>query len=223
MMIDRFEEYLVGKLSAAQVKWLERWGIAPVSAVRVGTTLAIIVLVVGIAVGIAAAKAARRRAVEEASKSLVGAVELGPVQDVVEGSTGMDIHAVALLKLAKTQYREGNFSDASASYDEFLLMYPDHPMVDTAVMGKIFCLESRHPGEALMEFGRFARERTNSYLVTEARFGVARCYVELGDLQRAKEIYEELTVDPDAEIWVERARKGLDDVNTEIDRRNGTL
>ena len=223
IMIEKFEEYLAGSLSPDQVKWLEKRGIAPVAAVRVATTLVIIGLVVGVAVAVAAAKAARRRSVEEASGALVAAVEVGPVQDVVEQSAGLDIHAVALLKLAKTQFREGEFSEAAATYDEFLLLYPDHSMADTAVMGKIFCIETQDPRGALDEFDRFARERTNSFLVVEAQFGVARCYAQLGNLQKAKEIYEELVVDPDAEIWIERAQKGLDDMNTAIDRREGTL
>ena len=148
------------------------------------------VLAVGVIVVQMQRQAAERE--EEATVRLGQTTEPLALLQLAREYKGKEIGAQAYLRLANLQLQTGHLPETLAAYQEFLTVYPHHPLADAAQLGQAASLEAVGKLEdAKMQYAQIAT-RPNSYTVIAAKLGAARCAEALGQTKEAMQLYEEL-------------------------------
>ena len=147
-----------------------------------------------LAVGVIAVQMQRQAAEreEEAAVRLSQATDPMTLQQLAREHKGKEIGAQACLRLANLQSQAGRLPETVAAYQEFLTVYPQHPLIDAAQLGQAASLEASGKLEdAKMRYRQIAA-RPGAYTVVAAKLGAARCAEALGQTKEAVQLYEEL-------------------------------
>ena len=128
----------------------------------------------------------------EAAERVAQTVDPGLLQPLAREYKGKNLGAQALLRLADVHSQAGRLTEAQAAYQEFLTVYPQHPLADSAQLGQAATLEAA--GKLEDAKARYLQivSRPNSYATVAAKLGVARCAETLGQTKEARQYYEEL-------------------------------
>lgn len=151
-------------------------------------------VVVVLAVGVIAVQMQRQAAEreEEAAVRLAQATDPLTLGQLASEYKGKEIGAQACLRLANLQSQAGHLPETAAAYQEFLTVYPQHPLADAAQLGQAASLEaSGKLEEAKIRYLQITT-RPSSYTVVAAKLGAARCAEALGQTKDAVQLYEEL-------------------------------
>ena len=172
-------------------------------AVTIGIALAIVI-------GVAVYRARRAASVTEAAQILNAARTAKDLEAIVKQHASTPYAPLATLKLAKSAFNAGDYDQALSQYTEFRRAYPDHPMVDGAELGRIYCLEAKGQlEEAFKAFAAFSELHPNHFLTVQALFGQARCLEQMGRYAEAKSLYEDfIAAHPDSG-WLPKAKELL--------------
>ncbi len=165
----------------------------------------------------------RLQSIELASQTLASARTARDVQTVIDLYGSTPYAPLAMLRLAKMQFNDGDYAGAMQRYDDFLVRFPDHPMRSGAELGRVFCTEAMgRIEEAQRGFASFAARYTNHFLRTHAVFGHARCLEQMGRYGEAKAVYEDfVTAYPDspaaarAEERLNAVKRAIEKISTE--------
>jgi len=151
-------------------------------------------VVVALAVGVIAVQMQRQAAEreEEAAGRLTQATDPLALQQLARDYKGKEIGAQACLRLANLQSQAGRLPEAVAAYQEFLTIYPHHPLTDAAQLGQATSLETAGKLEDAKSRYLQIAARPSSYTVVAAKLGAARCAEALGQTKEAVQLYEEL-------------------------------
>jgi len=129
----------------------------------------------------------------EAATRLALATDPGVLMQLAHESQGKTLGAQALLRLAELHSQAGRLVEAQAAYQEFLTVYPHHPLADAAQLGQAATMETAGKlEEAKARYLQLAF-KFNGYAVVPAKLGAARCAEALGQGKEARQLYEELT------------------------------
>ena len=128
----------------------------------------------------------------ESAERIAQAIDPNLLQQLAREYKGKNIGAQALLRLADVQTQAGRLVEASATYQEFLTSYPQHPLVDSAQLGQAVSLESAGKVEDAKTLYLKIVGRPGSYTSVVAKMGAARCAEMLGKTKEARQLYEEL-------------------------------
>ena len=129
---------------------------------------------------------------EEAAVRLAQTTEPMALLQLAREYKGKDVGAQAYLQLANLQSQAGHLPETMAAYQEFLTIYPHHPLAAAAQLGQAESLEaSGKLEEAKLQYSQIAY-RPSSYTTVAAKLGAARCAEALGQTKEAVQIYEEL-------------------------------
>lgn len=128
----------------------------------------------------------------EAAERVAQTVDPGLLQPLAREYKGKNIGAQALLRLADVQSQAGRLDEAQSAYQEFLTVYPQHPLADSAQLGQASALEAA--GKLEDAKARYLQivSRPNGYTTVAAKLGAARCAETLGQTKEARQYYEEL-------------------------------
>ena len=128
----------------------------------------------------------------ESAERIAQASDPNVLQQIAREYKGKNTGAQALLRLADVQTQAGHLAEASAAYQEFLVSYPQHPLVDSAQLGQAASLESAGTLEDAKTLYLKMAGRPGSYTSVVAKLGAARCAESLGQTKEARQLYEEL-------------------------------
>ena len=128
----------------------------------------------------------------EAAERVAQTVDPGLLQPLAREYKGKNLGAQALLRLADVHSQAGRLTEAQAAYQEFLTVYPQHPLADSAQLGQAATLEAAGKFEDAKARYLQIVSRPNSYATVAAKLGVARCAETLGQTKEARQYYEEL-------------------------------
>ncbi len=163
----------------------------------------------------------------EANRRLATAQSASDFEGILADFGKSDIAPLAQLALAKLNFDNANYELALSQYDQFLAQWPGHEMSKTAELGRVFCIEARGHHEALNEaaaaFATFAAANPDHHLAPQALFGQARCLEQLGDLAKARAIYEDFITAHPENLWTIRAEELLSAVQRRLDRAASPL
>ncbi len=192
---------------------------------RYGKPALTILIVVLIAIAAVLITVRRNHSKEQTASALLSQARSIPDLDAILSDYGKTAVAPnALLSLAKLYFDTSNYEIAYAKYEEFINKYPDHQMLPTAELGRIYCIEARNYDSALSDaatqFGAFAAEHKDSFLAPQAVFGQARCYEQLGQLEEARAVYEDFVANNTEGMWNMRAEDSLNQINKKISASN---
>lgn len=158
-------------------------------------------------------KANARRDIQEASIALAASRSTQDLEAMMANYPTTPTAPLALLRLAKTYYSGGNYDVALAKYQEFEQTFPDHEMIDMAILGGTHCMEARlQIDEAMREFEAFEESHPGHFLTPIAIFGKARCLEQMGRYAEAKAVYEDFIAANPKSGWLARAEELLDSV-----------
>jgi len=150
----------------------------------------------------------------EAELRLASARTMTDLESVVADCAKTDVAPRALLALAKLYFDNGSFEIALSKYDQFIMDYPEYPLVEGAVLGRLLCIEARGDRdsleEATMGFDSFVQDNPSHYLSPQAAFGKARCLIAMDAPDEAKAIYQSIINDRPDTIWAYRAEELTD-------------
>jgi tetratricopeptide (TPR) repeat protein len=162
----------------------------------------------------------------EAARQLGAATTIPDFESIVENYGSTSSAPSALLAAAKLYYDNANYEIALAKYDAFIRDNPEAPMLTTAELGRIFCIEARNAEASLQEaanaYAAFAKANPDSFLVSQAIFGQARCFEQLGELENARAVYEDFIAKHAESPWILRAENLLEQVTRRIDNPKAT-
>jgi len=136
----------------------------------------------------------QRKAAEsenEAAARVAQATEPVTLMQLASEYKGKNIGAQALLRLADVQSHAGRSTEALKAYQEFLTVYPQHPLVDSAQLGQAETMEAAGQLEDAKARYLQMASRFSPYAVA-AKLGAARCAEALGQTKEARQLYEEL-------------------------------
>ena len=128
----------------------------------------------------------------EAAERVAQTVDPGLLQPLAREYKGKNIGAQALLRLADVQSQAGRLDEAQSAYQEFLTVYPQHPLADSAQLGQASALEAAGKLEDAKARYLQILSRPTSYTTVAAKLGAARCAETLGQTKEARQYYEEL-------------------------------
>ena len=172
-------------------------------AVTVGLGLATVI-------GVALYRAKKAEGLQEAAQILNAARTAKDLETVLKDHASTPYAPLAALKLAKSFFNAGDYDQALNQYLEFKRVYPIHPMVEGAELGRIYCLEAKGQlEEALKSFSEFSASRPDHFLASQALFGQARCLEQLGRHAEAKTLYEDFIAAHPKSGWLPKAREML--------------
>jgi len=162
----------------------------------------------------------------QAQQLLASAQSSGQFEEIINRFPKSEAAPLALLSVAKLHFDMGQYQDAIASYDNFLNQWPEHPLAQTAVLGRLFALEAQGDTARIQEaeagFRAFAEKHPGHYLYPQARLGEARCKQQLGQLEEARGIYQDfLDTHPD-NPWVAQIEERLLDLERKLSRRQSS-
>lgn len=155
----------------------------------------------------------------EADARLSSAQSMTDLESIVADYEKSDTAPRALLALAKLYFDNGSYEIALSKYDQFIEKYPEHLMIDGAVVGRLICIEARGDQSSLTEamngYESFVLENPDNYLMPQATFGQARCMEEMGQYAGARTIYEGFIAAQTNSPWAMRA----DELLTSLERK----
>ncbi len=193
--------------------WIAKHGSHAVTAV-------LAVLIVLAALHLLHSRAAQRTV--EANRRLATAQSASDFEGILADFGKSDVAPLAQLALAKLNFDNSNYELALSQYDAFLAQWPEHAMCKTAELGRVFCIEARGHNDALNEaaaaFAAFAAANPDDALAPQALFGQARCLEQLGELAKARAIYEDFITTHPQNHWTIRAEELLTAVQHRLDR-----
>ena len=183
-----------------------------------GRTLTIGLCVAVVAVAVPTAYRSHRNARNrQASLMLSSGDKIQDLEALVEKYPSVPAVALAMLKLAKAYYDNGDYEASLTKYAEFEEEFPDHPMRAAAELGKVHCMEGQRQMEkALLGFISFAEKHPGHFLTPQASFGQGRCLEQMGRLTEAKAVYEDFIAGEANSAWIPRAEELLESVDREL-------
>jgi outer membrane protein assembly factor BamD (BamD/ComL family) len=150
----------------------------------------------------------------KASRMLGEARNVQALQAVINQYPSTAAARLSLLQAAKAQYDNGDYVTAQATYREFLVKNPGHPMASIAELGLVHCTEGMGQAEqALAAYVDFYGKHKEGFLAPVALFGKARCLKSLKRYGESKATYEDFLVSHPKSEWqgyVEEALKQLE-------------
>lgn len=162
----------------------------------------------------------------ESELRLASARTITDLESVVADCAKTDVAPRALLALAKLYFDNASFEIALSKYDQFIMDYPEYPLVNGATLGRLLCIEARGDSlsleEASMGFTSFLQEHPNHYLAPQAAFGKARCLVAMDSSDQARAIYQSVIDDRPETIWSYRAEELMDALDRDAKRPKKT-
>jgi tetratricopeptide (TPR) repeat protein len=154
--------------------------------------------------------------VSQAATAFAQAKNIDDLERIILDYKSTPTAALATMSLAKAYFDAGDYDMALGAYMEFQTKFPDHPLVISADLNRISCLESRGQiQEALSSYDVFIAANPDHFLAIEAMFGRARCLEKLGLFNKARTVYEDYMVANPRGVWFPRAEESLQ----EVDRR----
>jgi len=167
--------------------------------------------------------------IEEASTKLNAARSIPDLEAIVANYSNTQAAEMALIALAKQNFDNANYEVAFTKYEDFIRDYPENNLIDTAKLGRIFCIEARNNDAALQEaataYAAFTQAHSNSFLAPQAIFGQARCLEQLNQLDQARIIYEDFIANTPDSPWIMMAEDQLEQLSRKIsnDSTNGDI
>ncbi len=105
----------------------------------------------------------RARQTVTASEKLATARSLQELEALAADYARTPAAALATLRIAKIHYNNGNYDAALSVYRDFEARHPNHPLRETAELGRYHCLEARgQTADALAGFASASRLRTDA-------------------------------------------------------------
>lgn len=146
-----------------------------------------------------------------ASEALTRANSFNELEAVVADFPGTSSAPLALLRLARAYYDQGNYDLALTKYDLFIAKHGKHPLAGAATLGRLHAREAQgHADEALAGFAAFAAQHPTDYLTPQAIFGQIRCLERLERVAEAKALCEDFIAAQDEDSdWLPRAEETL--------------
>lgn len=132
---------------------------------------------------------------EEAALRLAEAQSVEDLEALAEEYPKQPEAAAALLRAAKWHYEQGGYESAMRAYEDFLARFPEHPFVSAATLGLLHSQEAIGMLEVAQQgLERFIAEHSGHFLLPQALLSRARILDRTGELQKARELYEEVMV-----------------------------
>ena len=101
--------------------------------------------------------------------------------------------ARALLLAAGSLYGEGKHDEAKAQFDRFKREYASSPFIGQALLGVAACLDAKgNAREAMAAYQDVIARRPGDYVVSQARFSLARLHVAQNEPDKARTLLEEV-------------------------------
>lgn len=169
------------------------------------------ILGLALAVGLTAYRSHVAASRSQAAIKLSTARTVKDLENVVTQHASTPTAPLAMLKLAHGYFDSRNYDAAMAKYAEFKQLYPTHPMVLAADLGRAHCLEAKGQiQEALTEFSGFVAGHPKHFLEPEAVFGQARCLEALGKRDEARAVCEDFIASNPKSGWVPHAEEQVE-------------
>jgi predicted negative regulator of RcsB-dependent stress response len=162
------------------------------------------VVIAAILVGSYAFYQHKSRATRERSfTQLAVANSAAQLNEIVAQFPSSKAAELASFMVARSQYDAGKFTEADQIYADFLKKYPGHFLAPAARLGRLHCQEAAGQfEESLKGFQQFAGENQGlTAFAIMARLGEARCLRQMGKLQEAVAVYENLLVGHPESEW----------------------
>jgi len=161
----------------------------------------------------------------EASAKLTSARSIPDLEALVAGYSGTPSAKIAELTLAKQYFDTGNYKAAITTYEKFIAANPDSPMLKTAELGRIFCIEAEAADDEALkkvidDFAAFINANPDSFLVPQAIFEQARCLEHLKEFDDARILYEDFIAAETNSPWLPLAEERLHRLNSESEQQN---
>jgi len=154
-----------------------------------GTALIVAAIVLG---GTTWIKRNRAQATQRAAMMLTSARTIQDLEGLMGKYPRSDVAPLAALRLGKMHFDGGAYDLALIQYATFLRDHGDHPQAIAAELGRIHCLEAQGRfQEALEGLKRFVMTHPGHFRLPQALLGLARCEEQLGNLEKAKVLYED--------------------------------
>jgi predicted negative regulator of RcsB-dependent stress response len=167
----------------------------------------------------------RTKNANAASAALATARNEADLESVVVDYAKSAVAPYALMTLAKAHFDNDRFDVASTKYNEFISKYPQRPEAIAARFGLLMCTEAAGDDASIAEaeagYKAFAVANPDSYLMTQALLGEARCLIHAKKLDDARVIYEEMIDTQTDSQWVPLVADLLDSLKGEIARSEG--
>ena len=165
-------------------------------------------IVLAAIIGVTVYRARQVESDRNAAQILTAARSAKDLETIVQQHAATPYAPIAMLKLAKSHFNNGDYDGALRQYAEFKQKYPQHLMVDGAEIGRIYCLEAKGQVEdALKAFAAFAAEHPNHFLAPQATFGQARCLEQMQRYPEAKAVYEDFMAAHPNSGWAPKAEE----------------
>jgi predicted negative regulator of RcsB-dependent stress response len=101
--------------------------------------------------------------------------------------------ARALLLAAGSLYGEGKYDEAKTQFDRFKREYASSPFIGQALLGVAACLDAKgNAREAMAAYQDVIARRPGDYVVSQARFSLARLHVAQNEPEKARILLEEV-------------------------------
>lgn len=183
------------------------------------TLTLLLVLAIGFS-GYQFIKTHKQHNIAEASAKLGSAKSIPDLEAIVANYSKTKSAQMALISLAKQYFDKSNYEVAFTKYEDFIRDYPKSRLIDTAKLGRIFCIEARRNDAAMQEaakaYAKFSKENPDSFLTPQAIFGQARCLEQLGKLEKARIIYEDFIANKTNSPWLPIAEDNLKQLTRKI-------
>jgi len=164
---------------------------------------AVIVVVAGVLIGFLNWRSKERRieAGEKLSALMAEGGRDGAKSDALlklaNDYAGTEAAARALLMSAGQSFAEGKVADAQAAFERFMHDYDSNPLFAQAKLGIAVCLDAQgKTAEATAAFKEVVDRFPNENTVTPAKFNLAALYEAAGKTELARDLYLDLTRDP---------------------------
>ena len=146
---------------------------------------------------------------------------IGILEDVVENYGGTKASGVARLLLGRVYYEEADYDKAIAMYETFLK--GKNRKVELKAMaweGLAYSYEAKKDyAEALRCYEKLS-QMDLANVKGWALMGLARCYEQLGELEKALGAYRELLADQPQHPKAAEARASIDRITQELERKD---
>lgn len=175
------------------LNFLTRYG----KLIAAGAIAAIVVVLVSR--GMAANKATK---IAKAEQMLISAQTPQQLEDLVNDYHSTPTAPVALLKMAKTLFNQGETAQARAQYERFLDDYKNSDQRPLAMFGLAHCTEAEgRYDDAVNELKTFLEESPEHYLKSPAVLALARCQEEAGHIDAARITLEDFLAENAGSQW----------------------
>ena len=144
---------------------------------------------------------------QAAEREIVAAARLSQTSDpsalarLAQEFQQKPVGAQALFQLAAIHLQAGRLAEAAAADQEFLTLYPQHPLADGVRLSQATTLESNGKFEEARAKYQLLAAQSGSYVSIPAKLGAARCAETLGQTKEARQLYEELAPVVTGTIW----------------------